>query len=71
MSDETPERWARLQELFRAARQLDPGERASFIAASCDDKELLQLHPVLMSYFHNIFSDLVQVGVRNCLPYAP
>jgi serine/threonine-protein kinase len=38
----TPERWTRLAELFEAALERDPGDRAAFLAAACPDDEELR-----------------------------
>ena len=38
----TPERWARVEELFHAAYARPEGERAAFLAASCGEDETLR-----------------------------
>jgi serine/threonine protein kinase len=52
MTDVTPERWRRLQQLFEAARQLDPDEQPAFISDACgDDHELRnQVEGLLAAY---------------------
>jgi eukaryotic-like serine/threonine-protein kinase len=39
----TPERWKRLEEIFHAAREQDPADRADYVAAVCGDDESLRL----------------------------
>ena len=38
----TPERWKRVEELYHAARNRPPGERAAFLAEACPDDEALR-----------------------------
>ena len=38
-----PERWKRLEEIFHAAREQDPADRAEYVAAACGDDESLRL----------------------------
>ena len=38
----TPERWKRIEELYHAARNRPPGERAAFLAEACPDDEALR-----------------------------
>ena len=37
-----PERWKRIDELFHAALELNPTERAAFLAEACKDDHTLQ-----------------------------
>ena len=38
----TPERWARIDEVFNAAAELGPGERAAYLAEACAEDEDLR-----------------------------
>ncbi len=38
----TPERWKRVEELYHAARDQPPGERAAFLAEACPDDQALR-----------------------------
>src|SRR5688572_3113783 len=38
----TPERWARIEELFHAARATPPGDRASFLLVACAGDEAVR-----------------------------
>ena len=38
----TPERWKQIEELYHAARNRPPGERAAFLADGCRDDEALR-----------------------------
>ena len=55
----TPERWARVEELFHAAYARPTGERAAFLATSCGEDETLRraVEALLNESSHDGFLD--------------
>jgi TolB-like protein/tetratricopeptide (TPR) repeat protein len=54
----TPERWLRLTDLFEAALDLEPGERAAFLASACADDDEMQREVSLLIESHERAGDL-------------
>src|SRR5687767_10818292 len=53
----TPERWSRLTDLFEAALDREPAERAAFLAAACADDDAMQREVSLLIDSHDRAGD--------------
>ena len=65
----TPERWQRIKEVFGAALELEPGERSTFLQASCGPDESLRAEvESLLAEEQNIVTTAGIVEGAACVP---
>ena len=57
-----PDEWQRAKELFEAARQLPPGERAQFLAAACSDESERHEVETLLAAYNSKFLEQPAIG---------
>ncbi|MBX3278639.1 MAG: serine/threonine protein kinase [Acidobacteria bacterium] len=68
-----PERWQRIEELFRTVAERPEAEREAYLARACDDDEQL-LHEVLSLLASDTREDFIQTSISNVarsLAYDP
>src|SRR5512138_281559 len=75
----TPERWEQIDRLFHAAIEVEPGDRAAFLADACADDEalrtevesLLSAHTTDNSFFETPAADVAAELLVRTLAFNP